>query len=181
MQEMKPEDSPRWERVALALVLAATLLGGSIEMAGAQVPAGQGPRFPYIGPTVAPPDAAGPPSAASAPAPGRTARCRWDLAGTWEGRGQQTDPSSRDYSTRLTIRQFGNYLIADQSSDGVTYFGVCSGDRVELDAYSGDAYVGAQTGTVSGNGRRIESTWVLYRPDYAAGYETLTGSGRAGR
>jgi hypothetical protein len=139
------------------------------------------PRFPSIGPSQPAPDAEGPARANSPLPPGRTQRCRWDLAGIWEGRGQQTDPSSNSYATRLIVQQFGNYLAAQQPGDGITYYGVCTGDRVELDAYSGDTYIGVQTGTVGNNGRRIESTWVLYRPDYAAGYETLTATGRPTR
>src|SRR4051812_18971461 len=140
------------------------------------------PRFPSLGPSQPVPDAEGPSRATSALPAGRTQRCRWDLAGVWEGRGQQTDPTSNSYATRLTVQQFGNYLSVQQPSDGISYYGVCTGDRVELDAYGADgSYIGMQTGTVSGNGRRIESTWVLYRPDYAAGYETLTASGRPSR
>lgn len=161
-------------RLVIGLLLALGVTLGPVDAATAQTPPGQGPRFPYLGPSLPLPDAEGLPS-------GRTARCRWDLAGVWEGRGQQTDPTSRTYSTRLVVRQHGSYLVAEQSADGIAYYGVCSGDRVELDAYSGDSYVGVQTGTVSGNGRRIESTWVLYRPDLAAGYETLNATGRTQR
>jgi hypothetical protein len=139
------------------------------------------PRFPALGPAQPAPDAEGPARANSPLPTGRTQRCRWDLAGIWEGRGQQTDPTSNSYATRLVVQQYGNYLAVQQPADGITYFGVCAGDRVELDAYSGDTYIGVQTGTVGNNGRRIESTWVLYRPDYAAGYETLTASGRPSR
>ncbi|HEY7059843.1 MAG TPA: hypothetical protein VII06_00080 [Chloroflexota bacterium] len=143
--------------------------------------AGQ-PRFANLGPGQPAPDVEGPPRATSVMPPNRTQRCRWDLAGAWEGRGQQTDPSSNSYNTRLVVQQFGNFLVAQQPADSLAYYGVCSGDRVEFDAYSGDGtYIGVQTGTVSSNGRRIESTWVLYRPDYAAGYETLTASGRPSR
>jgi len=162
-----------WRLVA-AFLLALVLLLGQQGAVSAQAPLGQGPRFPYLGPSLPMPDAETLPA-------GRVARCRWDLAGVWEGRGQQTDPTSRTYATRLVVRQYGSYLVAEQSADGISYYGVCSGDRVEFDAYTGDSYVGVQTGTVSGNGRRIESTWVLYRPDFAAGYETLTASGRAQR
>ncbi|HLI27729.1 MAG TPA: hypothetical protein VKZ60_11685 [Chloroflexota bacterium] len=85
------------------------------------------------------------------------------------------------YGGRLLVHQYGNYLVIEQLGENLTYYGVCSGDRVELDAYQGDTFVGMQTGTVTANGRRIESTWVLYTPDYAAGYETLTAVGRAPR
>ena len=149
--------------------------------AGATTGAGS-PRFPSLGPSQPAPDTEGPARATSPLPPGRTQRCRWDLGGVWEGRGPQTDPTANSYATRLVVQQFGNYLAAQQPSDGITYFGVCTGDRVELDAYSGDGtYIGVQTGTVGNNGRRIESTWVLYRPDYAAGYETLTAAGRPSR
>ncbi len=137
---------------------------------------GQGPRLPFIGPSTPPPDPEGPPRDTSTLPPGRTARCRWDLRGAWEVSGRQTDPSASTYRAQLNLRQYGNYLTADKSGQAITYYGVCSGDRVELDAYSGDQLVGAYTGTVSGNGRRIESTWVLYTPDYSAGYETLTAA-----
>jgi hypothetical protein len=167
-QSATPESGVLWAQAATPQSSGAT-------------PAAGAPRFPGWGPAAAPPDSEGPARANSVLPPGRTARCRWDLAGVWEGRGQQTDPSSNSYNTRLVVQQYGNYLTAQQPADGITYYGVCSGDRVELDAYSGDTYVGAQTGTVSGNGRRIETTWVLYRPDYAAGYETLTASGRPSR
>jgi hypothetical protein len=150
--------------------------------APAAAPALGAPRFPGLGPSQPVPDVEGPARANSPLPPGRTQRCRWDLAGVWEGRGQQTDPTSNSYATRLIVQQFGNYLAAQQPSDGISYYGACTGDRVELDAYGADgSYIGMQTGTVSGNGRRIESTWVLYRPDYAAGYETLTATGRPSR
>jgi hypothetical protein len=163
-------------RVLGALLLAVAVLIGSAGDGWAQSAAGQGPRFPFLGPTTAPPDSDGPARDSSPLPPGRSARCRWDLRGTWDARGQQTEPSSNNYSARMQVRQYGNYLAVDQPAEGITYVGVCSGDRVELDAYSGSTFVGAQTGTVSGNGRRIEATWVLYAPDYAAGYETLTAT-----
>ena len=153
--------------------------GATTAPSPASAPAAGAPRFPNLGPAQPAPDAEGPARATSALPPGRTQRCRWDLAGVWEGRGQQTDPTSNSYATRLVVQQFGNYLVAQHPSDGISYYGVCAGDRVELDAYGADgSYIGVQTGTVSGNGRRMESTWVLYRPDYAAGYETLTATGR---
>jgi hypothetical protein len=163
-------------RVLGTLLLALALLIGSAGDGWAQSAAGQGPRFPFLGPTAAQQDSEGPARDASPLPPGRTARCRWDLRGTWDSRGQQTEPNSNNYSARMQFRQYGNFLTVDQPADGITYYGVCSGDRVELDAYSGSTFVGAQTGTVSGNGRRIEATWVLYAPDYAAGYETLTAT-----
>ena len=55
----------------------------------------------------------------------------------WEGRGQQTDPVANSYATRLLVQQFGNYLAAQQPSDGIAYYGVCSGDRVEFDVVPG--------------------------------------------
>jgi hypothetical protein len=137
---------------------------------------GQGPRFPFVGPSAAPPDSEGAARDTSSLPPGRSARCRWDLRGVWESRGRQTDPTANSYSGTLNVRQYGNYLIVERSSDSLTYYGVCSGDRVELDAYSGDQFVGAYTGTVSANGRRAEGTWVLYSPDYRAGYETLSAT-----
>ena len=143
--------------------------------------AGQGPRFPTLGPGSIVPDTEGPARPNAALPPGRTARCRWDLRGVWDSRGQQTDPVPNTYAARVLIRQYGNYLVAEQPAENITYYGVCSGDRVELDAYMGDAFVGMQTGTVGANGRRIESTWVLYNPDYAAGYETMTAVGRSSR
>ena len=158
-------------RVLGALLLALALLIVSAGDGWAQSPAGQGPRFPFLTPTAAPQDSEGPARDSSPLPPGRTERCRWDLRGSWDARGQQTDPSASNYSARMQVRQYGNYLAVDQPADGITYVGVCSGDRVELDAYSGSTFVGAQTGTVSGNGRRIEATWVL---NAAAGYETLT-------
>jgi hypothetical protein len=139
-------------------------------------PGGQGPRFPFVGPSAPPPDSEGGARDASSLPPGRTARCRWDLRGVWDSRGRQTDPTASNYSGTLNVRQYGNYLIVERSSDSLTYYGVCSGDRVELDAYNGDQFVGAYTGTVSANGRRAEGTWVLYSPDYRAGYETLSAT-----
>lgn len=140
------------------------------------LPGGQGPRSPFFGPAAAPPDSEGPPRDSSTMPPGRAARCRWDLRGAWDANGRQTDPTANTYQAQLTFRQYGNYLMAVKSNQAITYYGVCSGDRLELDAYSGDQLVGAYTGTVSGNGRRIESTWVLYSPEYSAGYETLTAA-----
>ncbi len=166
---------------ARALALAVVIVFAAAPPALAQMPTGQDPRFPYMGPSAAPPDGEGAVRPGSALPPGRSQACRWDLAGGWEGRGRQTDPAPNTYTTRLAVRQYGNFVVAEQASDGIVYYGVCSGDRIEFDAYSGDTYVGVQTGTISGNGRRIESTWVLYRPDYAAGYEMLTPSGRASR
>ena len=165
-------------RAIVGLLFVGMIVLASADLALAQAPAGQGPRFPTFGPSIAPPEAEGPPRTTSTLPAGRGARCRWALGGAWESRGQQTDPSPNVYSARLVLRQYGNYLVGEQLGDGITYYGVCSGDRVELDAYNGDTYVGAQTGTVSANGRRIESTWVLYSPEYAAGYETLTAAGR---
>jgi hypothetical protein len=173
-QTLAPDSEPLWAQTAAPSSAASS--------APAAAPAAGAPRFPNLGPSQPAPDAEGPARATSALPPGRTQRCRWDLGGTWEGRGQQTDPTSNSYATRLLVQQFGNYLAAQQPNDGISYYGVCAGDRVELDAYGADgSYLGVQTGTVSGNGRRIESTWVLYRPDYAAGYETLTATGRSSR
>ena len=98
----------------------------------------------------------------------------------WESSGRQTDPTANTYQAQVSFRQYGNYLTATKSGQSITYYGVCSGDRLELDAYSGDQLVGAYTGTVSGNGRRIESTWVLNSPEYSAGYETLTATAPPG-
>jgi hypothetical protein len=137
---------------------------------------GQGPRFPAVGPSAAPPDSEGAPRDSSSLPAGRSARCRWDLRGVWDSRGRQTDPTANNYSGTLNVRQYGNYLIVERSGDSLTYYGVCSGDRLELDAYSGDQFVGAYTGTVSANGRRAEGTWVLYSPEYRAGYETLSAT-----
>lgn len=167
-------------RTLLAL-LTVLVLGLAVAPAHAQMPPGQGPRFPYLGPTQPFPEAESTTRTPGALPPGRTQGCHWNLAGIWEGRGRQTDPVPNTYTTRLVIRQAGSYVLAEQPADGITYYGVCSGDRLELDAYSGDTYIGVQTGTISANGRRIESTWVLYRPDYAAGYETLNAVGRTSR
>lgn len=181
---------------ALALVLAQVFAVGFVPAAQAQTPsglsaptsapapttaAGPSPRFPALGPGSTLPDSEGAARPSSPLPPGRTARCRWDLRGGWDSRGQQTDPQPNTYSARVNIRQYGNYLVAEQPGDNLTYYGICTGDRVELDAYQGDSFIGMQTGTIGANGRRIESTWVLYNPDYAAGYETLTASGRSGR
>ncbi|MBX5491621.1 MAG: hypothetical protein IRZ14_10720 [Chloroflexi bacterium] len=172
---------PGWRIAELLLVAVLLFVVAAPAQAEAQGTIGQGPRFPTLGPGLAPPEAEGPARPNSPLPPGRTARCRWDLRGVWESRGQQTDPVPNTYGGRLLVRQYGNYLVIEQLSENLTYYGVCSGDRVELDAYMGDTFVGMQTGTVSANGRRIESTWVLYTPDYAAGYETLTAVGRAPR
>src|SRR5919199_1815316 len=104
--------------------------------------AGQGPRFPYLGPGVSPSDAEGPPRASSSLPPGRGTRCRWDLQGAWDSRGQQVDPTPRSYTAHMVFHQYGNYLMVEQTDDGLNYYGICSGDRVELDAYSADQYVG---------------------------------------
>jgi len=147
----------------------------------AQTAIGQGPRFPTLGPGSTPPEVEGAAQPTSPLPAGRTARCRWDRRGNWESRGQQTDPAPNTYAARLNVRQYGNYLVIEQQGQNLAYYGICSGDRVELDAYLGDQFVGMQTGTVSANGRRVETTWVLYTPDYAAGYETLTAVGRQQR
>ena len=178
MRQATCKRGARTGRTALGLLLALGLLVSSAGTGWAQGAAGQGPRFPFLGPSAPPTDGEGPARATSPLPPGRTAPCRWDLRGAWNSRGQQTEPIANAYTARLVFRQYGNQLVGEQSADGITYYGICSGDRVELDAYSGDTFIGAQTGTVSGNGRRIESTWVLYTPEYAAGYETLTAAGR---
>src|SRR5215211_4321790 len=169
----------RGARLMAALALLVSVAGPGD--ADAQSAVGQGPRFPNLGPSSQPTEAEGPARPSSPLPAGRTARCRWDLRGQWESRGQQTDPTPNSYGGRLSVRQYGNFLVVEQPAENISYYGVCSGDRVELDAYMGDSFVGMQTGTVSANGRRIESTWVLYAPDYAAGYETLTAVGRAPR
>ena len=79
------------------------------------------------------------------------------------------------YVLRKSFREFIDDQCPDRAAS-LTYYGVCSGDRLELDAYSGDQFVGAYTGTVSANGRRAEGTWVLYSPEYRAGYETLSAT-----
>jgi hypothetical protein len=174
-------DQRFWNPRLLGICLALGVLLASGGLAAAQGAPGQGPRFPQLGPSAPPPDSEGPARSTSALPPGRSAPCRWDLRGVWESRGRQTEPVQNTYTARLIFHQYGNYLVVEQPADGLTYYGICSGDRIELDAYSGDTFVGAQTGTVTGNGRRIEAAWVLYTPEYAAGYETLTATGRAAR
>jgi hypothetical protein len=163
---------------AFALMALAVANPGDVR---AQAQAAQGPRVPFLGPSSPPTEPQGPARETSAVPSGRSARCRWDLGGTWDGSGQQTEPTSRAYSSRVVIRQFGSQLVADQSAESITYYGVCSGDRIELDAYNGETLIGALVGTMSSDGRRIEATWVLNRPEYAAGYQTLTAAGRSSR
>ncbi|HZR98665.1 MAG TPA: hypothetical protein VFE37_08165 [Chloroflexota bacterium] len=186
--------------LALALVV---LLGLSGTALAQGTPSGdQGPRFGQWGPGRPPPAAEGPtaapppgapapgtlpqapaPSApgapAPAPAPNYWGGCNWDLRGTWRVTGRQNTPTFRMYRTTAHIQQYGNWLQIEQD-DGVSYYGQCNGNGIQLDVYSGDQFIGYQDGSFNyfGGGwdrwnlARIQFSWQTYVPSYAAGNET---------
>ena len=169
------------------------------------------PRFPGGGPDVGPgsrgarpetlpapapgPYAAPPPGPeyAPPPAPDRWGGCDYDLRGTWQITGRQTSPYSYSYSARIHVRQYRGWLQIDQPEDGLSYYGVCRGNSIQLDVYSGSQFIGYEDGTISyryegrpralacpapwcdwgwGRGARVTADWVSFVPGFASGHET---------
>ena len=93
----------------------------------------------------------GPESAAPAP-PNRWAGCDYDLRGSWQVSGTQTSPSQYPYSARINVRQYQNWLHIEQPQDGVSYYGVCRGDQMQLDVYQNGQFVGYQDGSIGLSG-----------------------------
>ena len=159
---------------------------------GGDTPAPRGPSGrPDAGPggaarpemAPAPGYAPGPgPEYAPGPAPHRWGGCNHDLRGSWQINGRQTDPYPYGYSARIHIRQFRNWLQIDQPEDGVSYYGVCRGDQIELDVYAGGRWIGYEDATVAGSGSpwsrwgglRVRAEWASFAPGYASGRETWT-------
>lgn len=178
----------------------------------------QGPRFNNWGPGQAAPDAEGPaggesaapstapgPSGRAAPAPGspsyapapapapapnpdRWGGCNYDLRGNWSVDGRQNDPWSYQYSANVYVRQFRGWLQIEQPQDGVSYYGVCRGNDVQLDVYVNGRFAGYQDGSVSGGGGggsrfwnggglRLRAEWATFAPSYAAGVESWRRGG----
>jgi len=192
-------------------VIAGVLLGSVPALAQTPPAADQGPRFPF-GPGQAAPEAEGPPSSSAAPSapgqgpfaapvPGGRARpefapapapdrggCNYDLRGGWNVDGRQTDPWDYRYDSNIQVRQYRNWLQIEQPSDGVSYYGVCRGNQIELDVYFHGRFIGYQDGTIGGNnggggggrwwggggesGLRVRSEWSTFSPSFATGRET---------
>jgi hypothetical protein len=154
--------------IALALAVSA-----AVGLTPAATTAQSGPQFPNWGPGMAPPDQEGPdpsvPSSSSggsgsaapnggaapyaAPAPGVAplypSGCPYDLRGTWRNDGQYSSGGYRAYSATVYVRQYRSWIQAQQD-DGTSYYGRCSGDRLQFDMYHGSRYIGSQSGTIYG-------------------------------
>ncbi|HZU04782.1 MAG TPA: hypothetical protein VFB73_02320 [Chloroflexota bacterium] len=185
-------------------ILAVLVAASGTALAQAPPTTDQGPRFGQWGPGLAPPEPEGPagpdvagprapgaapeapaplyapPGPADAPAPERWGGCNYDLRGSWQVTGRQTEPYPYAYTARIHVRQFRQWLQIDQPDDGVSYYGVCRGDTIELDVYLWGRFVGYQDGVISagwggpwapGRGLRVRAEWVMFAPGHAAGYE----------
>jgi hypothetical protein len=100
---------------------------------------------PYAAP------APGPNPAVPAP-PNHWAGCDYDLRGSWQVSGTQTSPNQYPYLARINVRQYQNWLQIDQPQDGVSYYGVCRGDQMQLDVYQNGQFVGYQDGSIGSSG-----------------------------
>jgi hypothetical protein len=139
---------------------------------------------PDTGPSMAPAPSAPFPSPPGAlvpgPAPERWGGCNYDLRGGWTVFGRQTDPYDYSYSAYIYVRQFRGWLQIDQPDDGLSYYGRCRGDQLELDVYAGSSFIGYEDGLVSwgnqgwsrGRGARVRANWVSFSSGYNAGWET---------
>ena len=154
-----------------------------------------GPQFPNWGPGMSPPDQEGPdvttPSSGASGGPSDSAQtyggyaapnavapvapvpiysgCQYDLRGTWWNDGRQTTPDYRPYSAYVYVRQYRSWILAQQD-DGTGYYGQCLGNRILFDVYNGYAYVGRQSGTVSGYFRPVPLPGRLYDDSAVAPY-----------
>jgi hypothetical protein len=161
--------------------------GGDVAPRGAPntAPGAQGDALP--GPYAAPAPGFAP-SMPPAPYPGpdRWGGCNYDLRGSWQIIGRQTDPYYFNYQSQIYVRQYRNWLQIDQPADNLSYYGICRGDDLELDVYAGGRFVGYEDGTVSwGSGRspwtsswgprnsgRVRATWTSFAAGYSTGNET---------
>jgi hypothetical protein len=158
----------------------------------------QGPTVPEWGPGRAPPAPEGAPSQGTTQQPGPTddggtyyyapgaqvppgriappvgrigGVCYFDLRGPWYVSGLQTTPYYNSYETRVYVRQFGNYLQGEQPSDNVSYYGVCRGDRIQLDVYEYGRLIGYQT-AVAQSPYNWTAAWTSFRSGLSRGEET---------
>jgi hypothetical protein len=172
----------------VGLVVASALATGTAARAQQPPTADQGPRFTW-GPGQPPPQPEGPaggdvapaapgprPEYAPPPGPDRWGGCNHDLRGSWDVEGRQTAPWPYRYDATVFVRQFRGWLQVEQQQDGVSYYGVCRGDTVQLDVYYQGRFIGYQDGTLHGGGRwggrRIRFEWTTFTPYYATGQET---------
>ena len=146
------------------------------------------PSAPYSPPGPRPSAAPAPPPDFLPPAPDRWGGCNHDLRGSWQISGRQTDPYPYTYSAWIQVRQFRNWLQIDQPEDNLSYYGVCHGDRVELDVYAGGRFVGYEDGVASWSGSpspwsrfgtgprvrglRVRAEWTSFFGGFASGRET---------
>jgi hypothetical protein len=181
--------------VAVVGVIIAGALASSGVAAAQQPPStDQGPRFNW-GPGQPPPQPEGPeggevapaaspggraapaprPEYAPAPGPARWGGCNYDLRGSWSVEGRQREPQPYRYDATVYVRQFRAWLQIEQPQDGVSYYGVCRGDTVQLDVYYQGRFIGYQDGTIRGGrwgGQWIRFDWTTFTPYYATGQET---------
>ncbi len=94
---------------------------------------------------------------APGPAPDRWGGCNYDLRGSWQISGRQTDPYPYSYSSWVHVRQFRSWLQIEQPDDNLSYYGICRGDTIELDVYAGGRFVGYEDGVVTSSGGWSES------------------------
>ncbi len=127
------------------------------------------PAQPGARPDTAPgaaPSAPGPYAAPAPapPAPDRWGGCNYDLRGSWQIMGSQTNPYPRAYSSNIRVRQYRNWLQIDQPQDGVSYYGQCNGDQLTLDVYQNGQFVGYQDGSVSWGSGWGPGPWASVAP-----------------
>jgi hypothetical protein len=121
------------------------------------------------------------------PSPDRWGGCNYDLRGSWQIVGRQSDPYDFNYQAQINVRQYRNWLQIDQPGDNLSYYGICRGDSIELDVYAGGRFVGYEDATVSWgnsgrspwlspggprNSGRVRATWTSFAAGYATGNET---------
>ncbi len=156
--------------------------GGEGPARAPEVAPGPGGRAPQ--PFLAPPD-----FEPGRPAPDRWGGCNYDLRGSWRILGRQTHPYPFTYQAWVHVRQYRNWLHIEQPDDNLSYYGICRGDTIELDVYSGGRFVGYEDGVVSWGGARwgpsagvprvpgsralrVRADWVSFFGDLATGTET---------
>jgi hypothetical protein len=111
--------------------------------------AGAGPRFLAWG--------WGPDQSVPPQGPTASPDCSRDVSGDWRVAGRQSSPSANDYATSVSVVQFGSWLIVRQPAENLTYYGVCRGDQLMFDVYSGRQFVGSQDGFL--DGREVRLIW----------------------